>query len=56
MDKEGVGYICNRIPFSHENEGNPALLGNVDGLWGATSETSQTEKDKDYLVALPRGL
>ena len=47
MDKKDVVYVCNRILFKHEKDGNLAICNNMDGPEGIVlDETSQSGKDK----------
>ncbi|KAF0875253.1 LORF2 protein, partial [Crocuta crocuta] len=58
LRKMGYVHTHNRIPFSHEKEGNPAICDNMDRLRleHYAKPDSQIEKDKYCMVSLIRGI
>ena len=56
MEKDVV-YIINRILFSHEKEGHPALCNNMDGSWEIMlCDIRQTEREIVYDITYMQNL
>ena len=49
MDKETVVSGNNRILFSHEKEGNPAICNNLGGPWGHYAKWDKSDRERQIL-------
>ena len=45
-------YVCNGILFSHEKEGNPAVLDNMDGTWWHYAKWNKPDRERQILQGI----
>ena len=52
VDKTTMGYLCNGILLSHENEGNLTLCNSMGGSGEHYTKWNKPEKNKCHMISL----